>query len=453
MVPEKIDKKKLSLFNGWFPETKLKTKPLSDWQKKVEETLTGRSKDKNLAYVEDDVFKLTVANDFIDCTALRVMYVSLFGKLPLVRAPVLSDEYLPRYVTVGKEKVQMGEAYDISDTYNALQKEFGGDVYMFLYRCFDAAAPDEIGSQEEDADSNEEDDDYSYDDIAKDYKYHRKGTALFPDTNYLQAYSIVALFKDGLVMKIRNDDCIMQTDPASNVVGRAIKCFKFRQKKRIKRIEYIVHTKKGYSSMKLPIRQQNVDVKTQYNDSLPDEQIRKHLSADRSGIVLIHGDPGTGKTSYIRHLAQTMPRRFVFLDKSMFSYMTDADFIDMLSKMKGSVIVLEDCEDVLKSRSEYNESITTLLNLSDGILGDGFGIKFLCTFNCPVDRIDSAITRKGRLLLKYEVTALEQKKAQKLLNELGLKKKAEGPMTLADIYGADADNGFVKEKPKEKMGF
>ena len=450
---DKIDKKKLSLFNGWFPGTDQKTKPLSEWQKKVEETLTGRSKDHKMAFVEDDVFKLTIANDFIDCTALRVMYVALFGQMPLVRAPVLSDEYLNRYITVGKEKVQLGEAFDIADTYNALQEEFGGDVYMFLYRCFDVAAPDEVVSQEEDVDSNDEDDDYSYDEDARDFKYHRKGTALLPDMNYLQAYSLIALFKDGLVMKIRNDDCIMQTKPSSSVCGRVIKCFKFRQKKRIKRIEYIVHTKKGYSSMKLPIRQQNVNVKTQYNDDLPDEQMRKHLSADRSGIVLIHGEPGTGKTSYIRHLAQTMPRRFVFLDKSMFGYMTDADFIEMLSKMKGSVIVLEDCEDVLKSRSEYNESITTLLNLSDGILGDGFGIKFLCTFNCPVDRIDSAITRKGRLLLKYEIRALEHNKAQKLLDELGIKKKAEGPMTLADIYGADVDNGFVKEKPKDRMGF
>jgi ATP-dependent 26S proteasome regulatory subunit len=81
-----------------------------------------------------------------------------------------------------------------------------------------------------------------------------------------------------------------------------------------------------------------------------------------------------------------------------------------------------------------------MLNLTDGIIGEAFGVKFICTFNCPVNKIDKAVLREGRLSLIYEFKKLSLEKTKELLPT------ATEPMTLAEIYNTD-DNG---NKNKDK---
>ncbi|MEO8406019.1 MAG: AAA family ATPase, partial [Chitinophagaceae bacterium] len=47
--------------------------------------------------------------------------------------------------------------------------------------------------------------------------------------------------------------------------------------------------------------------------------------------------------------------------------------------------------------------------------------------------IDSALTRKGRLIAKYEFGKLNTDKAQKLSDHLGFKQSITEPMTVAEI--------------------
>lgn len=79
-----------------------------------------------------------------------------------------------------------------------------------------------------------------------------------------------------------------------------------------------------------------------------------------------------GKTSYIKLIADNPGKKFVFLDASTFQYIGDASFIELLTnKREFTVFVVEDCEDLLVSRdTKGNHRISSLLNLSDGILGD-----------------------------------------------------------------------------------
>ena len=109
---------------------------------------------------------------------------------------------------------------------------------------------------------------------------------------------------------------------------------------------------------------------------------------------------------------------------------------------------MEDCEKALTSRDKvYNPVMSTLLNLTDGIIADVLGIKLICTFNTNLNNIDKALLRKGRLSLKYEFKKLNAEKASKLLG-----RNITNEMSLADIYYDKEENDFSK-KIERKIGF
>ena len=93
------------------------------------------------------------------------------------------------------------------------------------------------------------------------------------------------------------------------------------------------------------------------------------------------------------------------------------------------------------------------MNLSDGILGDGLNIKFICTFNADINKLDEAILRKGRLKYKYEFKELTPEKTQELAKELGKSIPEGESLTVGDIYNWEEDNGGVQLNKNKHIGF
>lgn len=187
------------------------------------------------------------------------------------------------------------------------------------------------------------------------------------------------------------------------------------------------------------------------------ENIDSFIKGGKSGMVILHGLQGSGKTSYIRKLIHdNQERRFVYLPMTMAAHLSSPDFVSFLhEKMKDSVVILEDCEQILESRESGNGggAISTLLNMSDGLLADGLNIQFICTFNAEIGRIDKALLRKGRLIDKYEFGKLGKEKA-KALAELvhGNSEFVDGDMSLAEIFNMGSDN-HAQEPARKKIGF
>lgn len=171
------------------------------------------------------------------------------------------------------------------------------------------------------------------------------------------------------------------------------------------------------------------------------------------GIILLHGDPGTGKTSYIKHLTSLIKEKEVlFVPPSMAEMLSEPSIIPFLMDHRNSILIIEDAERVIADR-EGNGSptgVSNILNLTDGILGDCLNIQIVATFNMKREKIDAGLLRKGRLIAEHKFENLTKEETNKLLKCLNKDVISESGLSLADIYNIDVE--VHKTKTKSKIG-
>ena len=211
--------------------------------------------------------------------------------------------------------------------------------------------------------------------------------------------------------------------------------------------DLVVSTNTGFSTTECTSsRNIDIDVKKNYNDDLPYDKYKEFCEKDGSGLALMYGTPGTGKTSLIKKLIyDCSDTNFYIMDFSMLQNIVSGQFLSFLLGLKNAVIIMEDCEYILKRRNTHeNPLINSLLNITDGLVGDALNIRFLCTFNAALTDIDEALLRPGRLKVKYEFKALNKDKTKAICGD----NKDE---TLAEIYNRDKID--FNKKEQRKIGF
>ncbi len=221
------------------------------------------------------------------------------------------------------------------------------------------------------------------------------------------------------------------------------------------KFKLLVHSQYGFGTEEFDLKSFDVNVKDNYNDDLPDKKIREFINSDgEAGLCILHGKPGTGKTYYIRDLIKNCKRDFIYMNKECLNYINDSSFIAFLIRSKNSVFIMEDCKNVLASRTEYNNTISTLLNLSDGLLGDSLNNKFICTFNTDISNVDEALLRKGRMKVCYEFKYLDKDKANRLAEKLDKKDRFDKDVPLCAVMNSESNGGEdIPSKRVSKIGF
>jgi hypothetical protein len=183
-------------------------------------------------------------------------------------------------------------------------------------------------------------------------------------------------------------------------------------------------------------------------------------------ICILNGDPGVGKTHLIRSILMRLDCVFLIVPSNMIDSLDKPEFMPLLLDIKDDhekpiIMIIEDGDICLVPRKNDNiSSITSLLNLSDGILGTIMDIKMIISTNADIDEMDQAILRPGRLCKNIHVGSLEYEQANRVYRRLMQKEDVSLEFrkryTLAEIYdkfnNIDLENAS-KSQVKQVIGF
>ena len=126
---------------------------------------------------------------------------------------------------------------------------------------------------------------------------------------------------------------------------------------------------------------ENFNIDKCYNDNFSKihDIIVTSLNKNESGLYLFHGDPGTGKTTYIKHLSSLVDRDIIYVPTGFVEYLSDPSFLPALLHKKHSVLVIEDAEKALLARdpSDSSSIVSAILNITDGIMANVFNIAII----------------------------------------------------------------------------
>lgn len=175
------------------------------------------------------------------------------------------------------------------------------------------------------------------------------------------------------------------------------------------------------NSVNVPLNRERLPVDEMYpflNGETLDSYYKRYMESS-ANILLLIGPPGTGKTTFIRGLlAHTDSSAIVSYDANIL----DKDgFFARFIEDDASIMVLEDSDAFLKSRSDGNTMMHRFLNVGDGLVTTK-GKKMVFSTNLPSIRdIDSALVRPGRCfdILTFDLLTVQE--AQTLANKLGVK--------------------------------
>jgi ATPase family associated with various cellular activities (AAA) len=179
-------------------------------------------------------------------------------------------------------------------------------------------------------------------------------------------------------------------------------------------------------------------------------------------LALWHGPPGTGKTWALRALGRewndwcdlhyvTDPERLLGGDTGyMLSVLAsrseprDDELDDLLSEGRARreredrwrLLVLEDAGEFLgmAAPAEVGRGFARLLNIADGLLGQGTKALILVTTNEPLGKLHPAALRPGRAMAALEFAPLRADEATAWLSERGLERRVDSPKTLAELH-------------------
>jgi hypothetical protein len=266
------------------------------------------------------------------------------------------------------------------------------------------------------------------------YRWYRPGrkSFVFDKTVVILDNNCLVEFDDDYCEILHNGDQAFVA-----VLTDFVTRFKERKRKQPLEINLIVQNGRGLDLKSMEVKRTRLELDLFYEDglALTDEIIRKRLCKNNDkGIVLLHGIPGTGKTTYLRYLIGKIKKRVLFMSPAVAGNLMNPEFIDLLIDNPNTVLIIEDAEHIIGDRKyQQSSSVSNLLNISDGLLSDFLNVQLICTFNSPITLIDGALLRKGRLIARHEFGKLSIRKAQRLSDHLGYHQAVERPMTIAEI--------------------
>jgi hypothetical protein len=193
-------------------------------------------------------------------------------------------------------------------------------------------------------------------------------------------------------------------------------------------------------------------------------------------LVIWEGPPGTGKTYSLRALTEAWkewadfhyisdPEEFFGSAAYMFHVLLkgennfyydpyeDEEF-SRKKEPKWNVLILEDCGELLSADAKVRtgQAVSRLLNVVDGLIGQGLNILVLVTTNEPVKKFDPAIMRPGRCAMTIDYKPLNNDEIKEWFDAKGMKipRDVGTSATVAELYGA-VEGYEANNRPTENL--
>ena len=211
-------------------------------------------------------------------------------------------------------------------------------------------------------------------------------------------------------------------------------------------------------SVNVPLNRDRLPVEEMYpflkGESL-ESYYHRYLESS-ANILLLIGPPGTGKTTFIRGmLALTNSSAIVSYDSQI---LEKDSFFARFIEGDETIMVLEDSDAFLKSRSDGNTMMHRFLNVGDGLVTTK-GKKMIFSTNLPSIRdIDSALVRPGRCfdIITFDTLSLPEAHALAKKLDVDLPTRPRGRETenysIAEVFNQQSEKS-TKSQANRKMGF
>jgi hypothetical protein len=183
------------------------------------------------------------------------------------------------------------------------------------------------------------------------------------------------------------------------------------------------------------------------------ERLLRVKDPDRGRLILWRGEPGTGKSHALRALTREWSSwcscHFIMDAEELLAhgggYMLDVLTWDGDDKDNWRLLILEDAGELIASdaRSVTGQALSRLLNVADGLLGQGTKTMVIITTNEPVGRLHPAARRPGRCLADIEFQAFPEVEANAWLAARGHERRVIGPTPLAELFSHATGEGVV----------
>lgn len=207
------------------------------------------------------------------------------------------------------------------------------------------------------------------------------------------------------------------------------------------------------------------------------EYLMKDFKPDGGGqLIIFHGPPGTGKSYSLRALLDSWKSwcvaDYVLDPENLFSgsqgymaslvlrgasdsYEFDPDEDEPRPKEndKWKLLILEDSGELLSAdaKSRTGQGLSRLLNLVDGLIGQGLRVMVLITTNEDLEKLHPAVSREGRCAAAVKFRPFTYDQAIKWLEgnhhptEIDISAKS---LTLADLYSQIRKD---EKNPRKKL--